>query len=170
MNEAWVCGVDAFEFSPQIILPLNPPLQDARLPPWDLFICPFIHLSNKNIQISDIVQLPQHFRCCRLKIMLMQHCFCQSLLVLSNCVLKRCSLDLRQMLSALQAAVRGEAPLQIRETGLERREEAAPLGEAATNIGSAGETAGLPRHLAQVLLILDLVVVVVVRAGLLALL
>ena len=49
----------------------------------------------------------------------------------------------------------------------------APLGEAATNIGSAGETAGLPRHLAQVLLILDLVVVVVVvvvRAGLLGLL
>ena len=51
------------------------------------------------------------------------------------------------MLSALQAAVRGEAPVQIRETGLERREEAAPLGEAATNIGSAGETAGLRRHL-----------------------
>ena len=97
----------------------------------------------------------------------MQHCFCRSLLVLSNCVLERFSLDLRQMLSALQAAVRGEAPVQIRETGLERREEAAPLGEAATNIGSAGETAGLRRHLAQVLLILDLVVVVVVRAGLL---
>ena len=100
----------------------------------------------------------------------MQHCFCRSLLVLSNCVLERFSLDLRQMLSALQAAVRGEAPVQIRETGLERREEAAPLGEAATNIGSAGETAGLRRHLAQVLLILDLVVVVVVRAGLLGLL
>ena len=66
------------------------------------------------------------------------------------------------MLSALQAAVRGEAPVQIRETGLERREEAAPRREAATNIGSAGETAGLRRHLAQVLLILDLVVVVVV--------
>ena len=67
------------------------------------------------------------------------------------------------MLSALQAAVRGEAPVQIRETGLERREEAAPRREAATNIGSAGETAGLRRHLVQVLLILDLVVVVVVR-------
>ena len=65
------------------------------------------------------------------------------------------------MLSALQAAVRGEAPVQIRETGLERREEAAPRREAATNIGSAGETAGLRRHLVQVLLILDLVVVVV---------
>ena len=50
--------------------------------------------------------------------------------------------------------------MQIRETGLERREEAAPRREAATNIGSAGETAGLRRHLVQVLLILDLVVVV----------
>ena len=35
------------------------------------------------------------------------------------------------MLSALQAAVRGEAPVQIRETGLERREEA-----SATTRGS----------------------------------
>ena len=45
--------------------------------------------------------------------------------------------------------------------GLRGEKRRAPLGEAATNIGSAGETAGLPRHLAQVLLILDLVVVVV---------